>query len=152
VRASLNDTLADKPWTAMLAGAKQAGEQAAAEVDARTQAELEMTSKRDRKRVEREGGERSKRAARRASTSALDLGLRLTGLYLRDLACVADGVPEVAYNADRLDQLHEDARGRDPQKLRAGIEIVDDTRFRLQLNATEELALEALAYRLADAL
>ena len=65
---------------------------------------------------------------------------------------MADGVPEVVYNADRLEQLQADAAGRDAQKLRAGIELVDDTRFRLQLNATEELALEALAYRLADAL
>jgi DNA polymerase-3 subunit delta' len=135
----------------MLAQSKAAGEQAAAEADGRTQAELEMTAKRDRKRVEREGGERAKRAARRASTGALDLGLRLTGLYLRDLACVADGVPDVAYNADRLEQLRSDAAGRDAQKLRAGIELVDDARFRLQLNVTEELALEALAYRLADA-
>jgi DNA polymerase-3 subunit delta' len=152
VRAALTDTLTDRPWTALLDQAKQAGEQASAEADGRTQAELEMTAKRDRKRVEREGGERAKRAARRASTGALDLGLRLTGLYLRDLACVADGVPEVAYNADRLDQLRDDADGRDAQRLRAGIELVDDARFRLQLNVTEELALEALAYRLADSL
>jgi DNA polymerase-3 subunit delta' len=151
VRAALNDDLARKPWAPLLAQCKAAGEQAAAEADGRTQAELEMTAKRDRKRVEREGGERAKRAARRASTAALDLGLRLTGLYLRDLACVADGVPEVAYNADRLEQLQTDAAGRDAQRLRAGIELVDDTRFRLQLNATEELALEALAYRLVDA-
>jgi DNA polymerase-3 subunit delta' len=111
-----------------------------------------MTAKRDRKRVEREGGERAKRAARRASTGALDLGLQLTGLYLRDLACVADGLPEVVHNADRLEQLDHDAAGRDAQKLRAAVDLVDDTRFRLQLNVTDELALEALAYKLADSL
>ena len=150
VRAALTDDLAGKPWSALLAQAKQAGEQAAAEADGRTQAELEMTAKRDRKRVEREGGERAKRAARRASTGALDLGLQLTGLYLRDLACVADGVPEVVHNTDRVEQLQHDAQGHDAQRLRAAVELVDDARFRLQLNVTEELALEALAYRLAD--
>lgn len=152
-RAALRDELSTgRPWSALLAQAKQAGEQAAAEAEGRTQAELEMSSKRDRKRVEREGGERAKRAARRASTGALDLGLQLTGLWLRDLACVADGAPEVVHNADRLDQLREDAAGRDAHRLRAGVDLVDDTRFRLQLNVTDELALEALAYRLADTL
>jgi DNA polymerase III subunit delta' len=152
VRAVLADELTAKPWTALLAQGKAAGEQASAEADGRTQAELEMTAKRDRKRVEREGGERAKRAARRASTSALDLELQLVGLYLRDLACVADGVPEVVYNVDRTEQLQADAAGRNAQRLRAGIDTVDDVRFRLQLNATEELALEALAYRLVDEL
>ncbi len=35
--------------------------------------------------------------------------------------------------------------------MRAGIELVQDTRLRLTLNVAEELALEALCYRL-DAL
>lgn len=152
VGAALADDLTAKPWGGLLAQAKSAGEQAAAEVEGRTAAELELTAKRDRKRVEREGGERGKRAQRRAQTAALDLGLQLTGLWLRDLACVADGVPEVAHNADRREQLAADAAGRDPHRLRAGVELVDDTRFRLQLNVSEELAFEALAYRLADAL
>ena len=63
-----------------------------------------------------------------------------------------NGVPDVVYNTDRLEQLQSDAQGRDAQKLRAGVDLVDDTRFRLQLNVTDELALEALAYRLADEL
>ncbi|MCW3006551.1 MAG: polymerase delta prime subunit, partial [Solirubrobacterales bacterium] len=106
----------------------------------------------DRKRVEREGGERGKRAARRASTRHLDLALTLTGLWLRDLACIVDGVPEVVHNSDRLDQLRTDAQGRDARRLREGVELVDDTRMRLALNVSDELALEALAYRLSDLL
>ena len=150
--AITDDLLATKPWAAILAQSKAAGEQAAAEVEGVMTDDLEVTAKRDRKRVEREAGERGKRAARRASTRHLDLSLQLTGLWLRDLACVADGVPEVVHNSDRLPQLTADAAGRGPRRLREGVQIVDDTRMRLQLNVSEELALEALAYRLADLL
>jgi DNA polymerase-3 subunit delta' len=151
-RAAMRDELQHKPWSALLAQSKAAGEQAAAEVEGTMTSDLEVTAKRDRKRVEREGGERGKRAARRASTRQLDLSLQLTGLWLRDLACVADGVPEVVHNRDRLQQLAADAQGRDARRLREGVDVVDDTRMRLQLNVSEELALEALAYRLADLL
>jgi DNA polymerase-3 subunit delta' len=151
-RAALNDDLVSRPWSAILAQAKAAGEQAAAEADGRTAGELEYAAQRDRKRVEREGGERAKRAQRRAATRATDLGLRLTGLWLRDLACVADGAPEVVHNVDRREALEADAAGRDAHRLRAGVDLVDDTRMRLALNVTEELALEALAYRLAATL
>jgi DNA polymerase-3 subunit delta' len=135
-----------------MAAAKTAGEQASAEAEGRTAAELELTAKRDRRRVEREGSERARRAHRRAQTQTLNLGLQLTGLWLRDLACLADGVPEVVHNRDRLEALAADAAGRDGHALRTGVEIVDDTRMRLTLNVTEELALEALAYRLAERL
>jgi DNA polymerase-3 subunit delta' len=149
-RATLTDDLTGKPWAALLAQAKAAGEQAAAEAEGRTASDLEYAAKRDRKRVEREGSERAKRAQRRATTRALDLGLQLTGLWLRDLACVADGAPEIVHNVDRREALRADAAGRDAHRLRAGVGLVDDTRFRLQLNVTDELALEALAYRLAE--
>jgi DNA polymerase III subunit delta' len=151
-RASLRDDLAAKPWMALLAQARAAGEQAAADIEGGTSAELELTARRDRRRVEREGGERSKRSARRASTRALDLGLRLTGLWLRDVACVVEGVPEVVHHVDRLDQLGQDAQTGDAGRLREGVELVDDARMRLQLNVSEELALETLAYRLAERL
>ena len=44
-------------------------------------------------------------------------------------------------------ELAADA-GRDPERLRAAIELVEETRQRFQLNVSEELACEALAYRL----
>jgi DNA polymerase-3 subunit delta' len=50
------------------------------------------------------------------------------------------------HHADRLDALREDAAGRDGFLNK--VELVDDTRARLALNVSEELALEALAYRL----
>jgi hypothetical protein len=48
-----------------------------------------------------------------------------------------------------LDALEGLAAGRSPRALHHAIDLVADTRERLQLNVTEELALEALAYRLA---
>ena len=146
-RACLHDELGDRPWKALLDEARRAGEQAVQETDGRLAAELEVTASRDQKRVKREGDERARRASRRASTSALDHGLQLAGLWLRDLACVADGAVEVVDNTDRLDALREDAAGRDAHRLRAGVDAVEDTRQRLVLNVAEELALEALAYR-----
>jgi DNA polymerase-3 subunit delta' len=151
-RGALRDELAGRPWSALLEQAKAAGDQAAAEADGRTAAELEYVPQRDRKRVEREGAERAKRAHRRAHTRQLDRGLQLAGLWLRDLACVVDGAPEVVHHVDRREALEEDAAGRDAHRLRAGVDLVDDTRMRLTVNVTDELALEALAYRLAATL
>src|SRR4051812_5267571 len=148
-RACLRDELGDRPWAALTAEAKRAGEQAVSEADGRLAGELEVTASRERKRVEREGAERAKRAARRASTEALDHGLQLTGLWLRDVGCVADCAEAVVHHCDRLDALREDAAGRDGARLRAAVEAVEDTRQRFVLNVSEELALEALAYKLA---
>src|SRR3954469_12450226 len=149
VRAALRDELGDRPWKALLDEAKRAGEQAVEECDGRAAAELEVTAKRDQKRIEREGNERARRASRRASTAALDHGLQLAGLWLRDLACLADGAEAAVHHCDRLDALREDAAGRTAGRLRAGLDAVEVTRQRLVLNVSEELALEALAYKLA---
>ena len=91
------------------------------------------------------------RADRRATTQALDHALQLTGLWYRDLVCVAAGAPELAFHSDGREALNEDA-GRDPAALRKAQELVDDTRSRLILNVSEELACEALAYRLEETL
>jgi DNA polymerase-3 subunit delta' len=61
---------------------------------------------------------------------------------------VAEGAGELVYAVDRLPELERDAAGRPPARLREGVELVRDTRLRLPLNVSEELALEALAYRL----
>ena len=84
-------------------------------------------------------------AARAAG--ALDLALRLAQLWLRDLWCVAEGAGELVYALDRRPELERDAAGRSPARLREAVELVRDTRLRLALNVSEELALEALAYR-----
>ncbi len=54
-------------------------------------------------------------------------------------------------HSDRRAELAEDAQaagGAHPGRLRAAVELVEETRQRFQLNVTEELACEALAYQL----
>jgi hypothetical protein len=55
---------------------------------------------------------------------------------------------ELVYAVDRRAELEHDAEGRDGAALREGVELVAQTRMSLSLNVSEELALEALAYRL----
>ena len=115
--------------------------------------ELDYLPARERKRAEREGAEAAKRAARRARAGALDQALQLAGLWFRDVAAVADGAPEVVHAVDRLDALRADAEGRGPHALRARRRgTIDEARALLILNPSEELLLEALAYRLARVL
>jgi DNA polymerase-3 subunit delta' len=110
--------------------------------------ELELVPSKERKRYEREGAEARRRGERRTRTGTLDLGLRLAELWLRDVLCVREDAPELVYAVDRVAQLEQDAGGRDAAALRRGVELVADTRLSLSLNVSEELALEALAYRL----
>ena len=151
-RAPLKGTTGtERPWKAVLDRARLRGQQAKEEVEAALVEELQYLPKKEHKRRETEFTERARRADRRAATQALDHALQLTGLWYRDLTCVAAGVPELAFHSDRADALEEDA-GRDEKALRRAMELVDDTRARLILNVSEELACEALAYRLEETL
>jgi DNA polymerase-3 subunit delta' len=62
---------------------------------------------------------------------------------------ILEGASELVHATDRVAQLEATAAGRSPRALHRALELVVDTRERLALNVTEELALEALAYRLA---
>ena len=139
---------ADRAWKPLLEQARSAGGAAKEEVEAALVEELSYLPKKEHKRRETEFTERARRAERRASTGALDHALQLVGLWYRDLTCVAAGADELVHHADRLDALREDAAGRERSALLGKVELVDDTRARLALNVSEELALEALAYRL----
>jgi DNA polymerase-3 subunit delta' len=112
--------------------------------------ELELLPSKERKRYEREGAEARRRGERRARTQTLDLALKLGELWLRDMVCICEGAPELIYAVDRRSELEEDVRGveGDGGHVRAGIELVEETRLSLQVNVSEELALEAMAYRL----
>jgi DNA polymerase-3 subunit delta' len=114
-------------------------------------ADLELYPKRERKRAESVWTDRIRRARRRHETAALDLGLQVTSLWYADLLANAHGAEEVVRNVDRREALSADA-GIAPHKLVSAIELVEDTRMRFVLNVGEELACEALAYRLQDAL
>ena len=135
----------------LLARAKSLSDTAEQGVAENVAGELEYLPKRDRKRAEREGAEAAKRAGRRARSAALDQGMQLVGLWYRDVAAMADGASEVVHAVDRLDALEADAAQTDVHRLRRAVELVDDARAYLIVNPSEELLLEALAYRLARA-
>lgn len=143
---------AETPWEALLRVRRKRGDAAVAKLKEQLAAELELVPRRERRRVETAYEERIRRTRRRVETGALDLGLQLVALWLRDVACVAWGAADLVHHVDRADALAEDAAGRDPQRLRAGVELVEDTRRRLRSNVSEELALETLAYRLEELL
>jgi DNA polymerase-3 subunit delta' len=114
--------------------------------------ELELLPSRERKRVEREGLDARRRGERRARMRTLDLALRLAELWLRDVLCVCEGAPDLIHAVDRRAELESDARDREGGAVCRAIGLVSDTRLSLPLNVSEELALEALAYRLQWAL
>jgi DNA polymerase-3 subunit delta' len=131
-------------WTQLLKTAESAGEEAEETTRKLLDEEAEAGIKRSAKDITDE----AKRAGRRRRTETLDLGLELAAGWFRDLAVTASGAPEVAYNQDRLVEL-QSAATLDPARPRRAAELVQDTRRRLDLNVSEELALEALSFRLA---
>jgi DNA polymerase-3 subunit delta' len=141
------DASGQRPWVELLSAVRGRGEATRAELERRATAELELYPRKERKRVETEWTERIRRVRRRVETSILDLGLQLVGLWFADLAALAWDAEDLVRNRDRMDQLAEDA-GVVAAALRSAVELVEETRQRFQLNVTEELACEALAYRL----
>ena len=139
---------AERAWRPLLDSARAAGGAAKEQVEIALAEELEYLPKKEHKRRETEFTERARRGERRATTGALDHALQLVGLWYRDAACVVAGADELVHHSDRLVALREDADGREHGALLAKVALVDDTRARLALNVSEELALEALAYRL----
>ena len=132
----------------MLEAADAAGEEAGEQVAAAA-----GRGRRGRRRRGRRAsaGARPRRrpSARRggAAPSCSTWRSRCAGSWFRDLAAVAEGAAELALNLDRGDELRADADGLDPPAARRAAELVEKTRRDLQVNVSEELALEALFYR-----
>jgi DNA polymerase-3 subunit delta' len=152
VGAALRGETAGRPWLELLALAKEDAARVSETRAARVAEELELLPAKDRKRHQREAAEAQRRSERRVRTRVLAGALQLAELWLRDLWCVAEGAGELVYNCDRVAELERAAAGRGAVALRAGVELVRDTRLRLGLNVSEELALEALAYGLQELL
>jgi DNA polymerase-3 subunit delta' len=151
-RAAVGRTVGQvRPWVGLLSAVRDRGEKVRGEIEARVAVELELYPRNERRRVQTEWAERTRRARRRAETEALDLALALVSMWFSDLLRLAWGAPDLIRHCDRLPELEAD-RGRDPQRLRAAVELVEDTRLRFKLNVSEELACEALGYKLESEL
>jgi DNA polymerase-3 subunit delta' len=139
----------ERPWVPLLAAVRAKGEATRAELEARASAELELYPRKDRKRLKTEWDERIRRSRRRVETTALELALQLIALWYADLAALDWGAEDLLRHLDRRPQLEADRdHGASGEQLRAAVELVEDTRLRFQLNVSEDLACEALAYRL----
>jgi len=150
-RALSGDAATGAPWTGLLEAVRARGERVRVELEERAASEIALVPKREQKRVENEWSERVKRGRRRVETGALDLALSLAETWLLDLAALAWDARDLVRNRDRLAELEADSgegRGNDPQALRRAVELVEDTRLRFPLNVSEDLACEALTYRL----
>jgi DNA polymerase-3 subunit delta' len=134
----------DKDWQRVLKIAESSGEEAEETTRKLLDEETEAGVKRSAKDITDE----AKRAGRRRRTETLDLALELNASWFRDLAVAASGAVDVVFNRDRIDELQARAASLDPARSRRAAELVQDTRRRLDLNVSEELALEALAFRL----
>jgi DNA polymerase-3 subunit delta' len=147
-RAPLAAHRAPEPWRGLLSSAEEAGREAGTAAEERLR---ELSFKSEKKLTGNET-DQVKRVERRARTAELDLALGLVCAWYRDLAAVASGGPELAMNSDRLAELEADAAGRGAEQAREALELVLDTRRRLTLNVSEELAFDALWHRLATVL
>ena len=148
VRAALAGRADERRWGELLELARAAGASAAGEAGEELSAELELLPIRERRRHEREASEAARRADRRARTRALDLALGLAELWLRDVWLILEGASELLDAVDRRSELEGDAGLSTGRDLPRAVELVCETRLRLPLNVSEELALEALSYRL----
>ena len=151
IGAAARGELSGAPWTGIADAAEAAGAHEAAVQRERAERAAEEAAERTgpaaRRRV-RDAEELAKRASRRARTETLDLGLGLLAGWLRDLVAAGEGVAELALNCDRVEEIEALAAQADPRRARRAAELVMDTRRRLQVNVSETLALEALAFRL----
>jgi DNA polymerase-3 subunit delta' len=149
-RAALHARLAERPHLALLDLARARGDAAKVKVAETIAADAELLPDREAKRAKREGETAEKRHQRRAHAATIDHGLQLVGLWLRDVACVKDGAPELIHHVDRAEQVAADAEATraSGNALRDAVGLVEEARTMQILNPSEELALEALASKL----
>jgi DNA polymerase-3 subunit delta' len=139
-----------EPWRPLLARAEVRGVAAEEAIADEAKRRLELEPKgRERRAIEKDFEESAKRESRRARRESLELSLMLASLTFRDLICLAEDAPEAVLASDHTSALAEQARSRDPRRLREAAERCEDVRQSLELNVSEDLALSALGFRLA---
>ena len=141
------EVAAVRPWSELMSMVRAEGEKLSRDLERRADENLQLYPQKEQKRIRTEWSERTRRLRRRAETSFLDLALQVSALWFSDLAALAWGAEELVRNVDRIAALREDA-GSNAQRLLRAVELIEETRRRFQLNVSEELACEALAYRL----
>ena len=142
-----------EPWRGLLGRAESRRVEAEEEVAAVREERLRTEPRgRERGALEKGFDDAAKRDGRRARTEVLDLGLTQAALTFRDLVCVAEGAPGAALDPERAERLAAGASARDTRLLRVAAERCEDVRMALAVNVSEDLALEALGYRLAHLL
>jgi len=145
---ALEDDFTESPWLALLEQAKSAGDHSGELV----QAEFDNDKEEGIKHTKTEIEEAVRRAQRKTRTGMLDLGLHLAAAWARDWAAVAAGAPELAFNSDQIETLEAQASRIELNQAREAVSLIQETRRSFQLNVSEELALEALSFRLEQAL
>ncbi len=142
----------ERPWLDMLRLADEAGSQAENEAKNDIDEVLELYPKgRDRQRIKRELEQTASRQKKRQMTTVLDLQLKLAQYLFRDLVALDRGATGLILNVDIKEWLSEHARS-DTASYIGAIEACEDTRRHLRQNVAAELALEALFYRVEEAL
>jgi DNA polymerase III subunit delta' len=143
-------------WRGLLDRAEERRVVAEAQIAEQAAARLASEPKgRERNAIEKQFEDAAKRDGRRARTELLDLGLTLAALRFRDLICLAEGAQDAALDRTGAERLMapaepgDEPRSIDSRRLRAAAERCEDARMSLELNVTEDLALEALGFRLA---
>ena len=142
--ATLEDRLGTSPWLAVLDTAEATGE-AAGE---RVQSEFDRETEEGIKHTKREVEEAVKRAARKARTGVLDLALIVAASWARDWSVAISGADGLLFNADRAATIAAQAGGMTLSSATDAVGLIEETRRSLSLNVSEELALEALCFRL----
>ncbi len=140
-----------RPWREVVRSAQAVGADAEQQHLAEAEPMLEALPKgRERNTLAKEAEQSAHRAGRTARTAALERSLTIAATLLRDLAVTAAGAPERVLTTDRREVIEKNAAGRDPAVLlRAAVEV-DAVRRQLRVNVSEELALQALCFRLDE--
>lgn len=139
----------ERPWEGVLARATEAGENAEQAALADLAEALEaFPSGRERTAAQKEGEQAAHRVARRVRSDSIDRSLAVCSLLLRDIAATASGAGDMILARDREDSIVRSATGRKPGPLIAAAETVEEARGQITRNVADELALQALSFRL----
>jgi DNA polymerase III subunit delta' len=151
IKSILSGQSSDEAQRNILKRADDRRAAAESEISAQAAQRLELEPKdRHRRFLERTFEESGKRQGRRAHTEVLELSLVLMALLLRDLACVSVGASDVVFATDQIESIAQAVKGNlDLGNLYSAATTCERTRQSLELNVTEDLALEALSIRLA---